>query len=172
MAWTMPCVWHCVSDPWTRGKLTRIPGNCFSSILQDLDAEDPLPLCCPCCFLSLFTIVSPLSAVFRSFRRCWCSPHPVVLQSSSASSLLFGSVVGVASPLCVNSALIQELFYAVKRTCDKQKGVEGGVGVGVGWGVRQQFSLFVPFGHIQNDSTVFEHDQHPGKIPFPPENRQ
>ena len=42
------------------------------------------------------------------------------------SSVLFASVAGVASLLCVNSALIQKLFYAVKRTRDRQRGVEGG----------------------------------------------
>lgn len=29
---------------WTKMKLTRIPANCFSSILQDLVGKDPLPL--------------------------------------------------------------------------------------------------------------------------------
>lgn len=32
------------------------------------------------------------------------------------------SVAGVALLLCANSALIQKLFYAVNRTCDRQRG--------------------------------------------------
>lgn len=47
-----------------------------------------------------------------------------------ASSESLASVAGVASLLCANSALIQKLFYAVKRTCDGQRGVEGGEGRG------------------------------------------
>lgn len=43
-----------------------------------------------------------------------------------ASSLSLASVSGVAVLLAANSALIQKLFYAVKRACDKQ----GGWGVG------------------------------------------
>lgn len=33
---------------------------------------------------------------------------------------LFPTVAEVASLLCINSPLIQELFYAVKGTCDKE----------------------------------------------------
>lgn len=43
-----------------------------------------------------------------------------------ASSLSLASVSRVAGLLAANSALIQKLFYAVKRTCDKQGG--GGEG--------------------------------------------
>lgn len=48
-------------------------------------------------------------------------------------SVSFASVAGVALLLCANSALIQKLFYAVKRTCDRQRG-----GWGVGGGGRER----------------------------------
>lgn len=44
----------------------------------------------------------------------------------SASSVGLQCWAEVASLLCANSALIQELFYAVKGTCDREK--EGGRG--------------------------------------------
>lgn len=65
--------------------------------------------------------------------------------------------------LCVNSALIQKLFYAVKRTCDRQRGGEGEewgrTGEG-GWG---HFLVTCPLSHIQNKSLVFVQDLLRGK---------
>lgn len=53
----------------------------------------------------------------------------------------FASVAGVALPLCANSALIQKLFYAVNRTCDRQRGGKerSGEEGGVGWGQDNTF---------------------------------
>lgn len=70
-----------------------------------------------------------LSKVGRFFLR-WplleCLPPCRVTLSVAVPPLplqvLFGNVAGVASPLCVNSALIQKLFYAVNRACDRQRG--------------------------------------------------
>lgn len=54
------------------------------------------------------------------------NPRRVALSVSvPPSSVLLASVAEVASLLCANSALIQKLFYAVKRTRDRQRGVEG-----------------------------------------------
>lgn len=63
----------------------------------------------------------------------WIVFTPVASLSASLSplsSVLFASVAEVASLLCANSALIQKLFYAVKRTRDRQRGVEGGQELG------------------------------------------
>lgn len=123
---------------WTKMKLTRIPANCFSSILQDLVGKDPLPLS-----LSLARARSlslPVSGMDSSASRpakfgvFWggrgslerLHPRRVALSVSvPPSSVLLASVAEVASLLCANSALIQKLFYAVKRTRDRQRGVEG-----------------------------------------------
>lgn len=77
-------------------------------------------------------------------------------------SVSFASVAGVALLLCANSALIQKLFYAVKRTCDRQRGRWGSVeGGGGGGGGRQDNKLFrysYPWPHAQQSSVrVFKH---------------
>lgn len=59
-----------------------------------------------------------------------------------ASSLSLTSVSRVAVLLAANSALIQKLFYAVKRACDKQGGES-----------RRQF--LVALRHIQSNSSWF-----------------
>jgi len=60
--------------------------------------------------------------------RFWCAlllPQSFPLSASSAGLQCWAEV---ASLLCANSALIQELFYAVKGTCDREKeGERGGV---------------------------------------------
>lgn len=127
------CVSVCVH--WAKVKLTRIPANCFSSILQDLVGKDPLPLCCrlsaSAASLSLWDGLVWLSQ--SEFEVFWGG-----VRSSVSVPLVFASVAGVASLLCVNSALIQKLFYAVKRTCDRQRGVEGGEE----WGRGRQGNTF------------------------------
>lgn len=55
--------------------------------------------------------------------------RPHLLRASSVPS---ASVAGVALLLCANSALIQKLFYAVNRTCDRER--EGWEGSGRGGG--------------------------------------
>lgn len=73
-----------------------------------------------------------LSGVFLRWPRiAWVSSPRRGALSASGPQLLpllccFAGVAWVASLLCVNSALIQKLFYAVKRTCDRRRGVEGG----------------------------------------------
>lgn len=129
---------------WTKGKLTRIPANCFSSILQDLVGKDPLPLCCrlsasaaslSLC-LSLWDGLVCLS--LSEFEVFWGGVRSSVSVPLVPLLCCFASVAGVASLLCVNSALIQKLFYAVKRTCDRQRGVEGGEE----WGRGRQGNTF------------------------------
>lgn len=120
------------SLPYIRVKLTRIPANCFSSILQDLIGKDPLASL----LLSLPWLLSVADSSASgdqslrfsevAFECLRADVSRSLSRSPCAASQLFGSVAGVASLLCVNSALIQKLFYAVKRTCDKWKGVEGG----------------------------------------------
>ena len=53
-----------------------------------------------------------------------CSIPPLPLSHLFGRSLvgLFATPAEAASLLCANSRLIQELFYAVKRTCDKEEG--------------------------------------------------
>lgn len=59
---------------------------------------------------------------YQSFSLCCALLLPQSLFSLLAQSLAgLQCLAEVASPLCVNSALIQELFYAVKGTCDKEK---------------------------------------------------
>lgn len=131
-------VCECVCVHWAKVKLTWIPANCFSSILQDLVGKDPLPLCCrlsasaASLSLSLSGMDSSVSCYQKFFGGGWgfarvSSPLSLCLGPQLLPLLCcFASVAWVASLLCVNSALIQKLFYAVKRTCDRQRGVEGG----------------------------------------------
>ena len=94
--------------------------------------------------LSLGWTRPPLAIRVWSFWR-WLSLE--CLGPPRASSVSFASVAGVASLLCANSALIQKLFYAVKGTCDRQRGVEGrrGVGKGRGGGKATLFSYLSPW---------------------------
>lgn len=82
--------------------------NCFSSMLLDA----PSPTLCD-------------GFVFLLRPRVEGSPVSARLRPPRASSLSLASVSRVAVLLPANSALIQKLFYAVKRTCDKQGGGKG-----------------------------------------------
>lgn len=100
---------------------------CFSQ--ERFQAEGPLSLpwgcsLCPCCCSSSsgHRYVSVTAARVRS--------RPVAL-----SIPLSPTVAEVASLLCINSPLTQELFFPVKGTCDK----EGGGG--------NTFSFFPNFKH-------------------------
>lgn len=112
-------------------KLTRMPTNCFSAILVDVTMPR---LCCrsrtdasSASTLGRLLLLLPLLFSFYS-PALWGVWPPLVRASSVPSA----SVAGVALLLCANSALIQKLFYAVKRTCDR--GSEGREGIGWGWG--------------------------------------
>lgn len=92
---------------------------------------------CLCCLaLPLGWTRPPLATRIWSFLR-WRSLE--CLGPPRASSVSSASVAGVALLLCANSALIQKLFYAVKRTCDRQRG--GGRG-GKEWGRGKQDNTF------------------------------
>lgn len=105
-----------------RGELTRIPESGFSSILRDLVGKDPLPLCC---FLTHCLEWTRPPSGYQSSRRLLRGPRVVAFTPSRrarslALSLRLGFpppllcrsqvLLGVALPLCVNSALIQKLF--------------------------------------------------------------
>lgn len=83
---------------------------------------------------------------------CLSAPSASAPLLSASPALLCTSVAGVASPLCVNSALIQKLFYAVKRTCDRQReGEEAREEEEEKGGARQHFLVTCPLGHVQNN---------------------
>lgn len=157
----LPCVW------WihrTRRKTHQDPGklllfhpsgSCLqrspsSLLLSDASLSLSLwaGLVCPNQSLKIFAGVVR-SSVFTPSR------HSLCLRPSYASSGLFWSAAGVASLLCVNSALSRNFFYAVKRTCDRQRGVEGGEEGREGGGVwRKHFLDTCPLRHSLNNSSV------------------
>lgn len=110
-----------------RGRDDPAPQLPFS--LGQMRLPPPLAHLEGCCFFFFFFFPLRPSEVSR--------PH--LLRASSVPS---ASVAGVALLLCANSALIQKLFYAVNRTCDREREVGGQRGVGGGEGGRQDNKLF------------------------------
>lgn len=78
----------------------------------------------------------------------WCvsvAAAGVRLRPVAHSIPLFQNAAEVASLLCVNSPLIQERFYAVKQTCDKE---------GSGGKTLSSFPNFKQFHHWKNVTFV------------------
>lgn len=143
---------------------SNLPGSRQTASLpsfRTLSAKIPCLSLLPSLCRSLWDGLVRLS--LSEFEVFWGGVRSSVSVPPRASSVLFAGVAGVASLLCVNSALIQKLFYAVKGTCDRQRGVEGGEEWGgrggwVGGGQGNNFLVTCPIGHIQNNSSIFVHD--------------
>lgn len=103
--------------------LTKMPENCFSSMLLKLGSpfrKDARPRPQDLCALWDTFWVS-LSLFHSQSLLCAASPTNVFFFLFVQSLAGLRCWAEVASLLCVNSALIQELFYAVKGTCDREE---------------------------------------------------
>lgn len=134
---------------------TMIPANCFSSILlgpclqrsyASAALSRTLSLSLSLCNGLVPHSVRVLKISEVTFTRVSCPPR--------ASSASFASAAGVAWLLCANSVLIQKLFYAVKRTCDRQR--KGGWwGWGEGGGEGGNCLVTCPIGQIKTHFLSF-----------------
>lgn len=89
---------------WTKMKLTRIPANCFSSILQDLVGKDPLPLS-----LSL--------ARARSLSPCVWDGLVCLSPSKVWSFLRWSRFAGASSPPSRRSLRLCPPFFCAACKC-------------------------------------------------------